>query len=275
MKEVVIPDQLELKDGIWYSAAADEISYHQEGHENCYQVEDESFWFDHRNKCLLHAVHNFPPPGTILDVGGGNGFVTRMFQDNDYPAILVEPGNNGVSNARQRGVKNIICSTLEHAGFAPGSVQAVGLFDVIEHIEDDGALIRNVAGLMAKEGRIYVTVPAYPLLWSYHDANAGHYRRYTANVICDLLNNNEFEIEYCSYFFSLLTIPNLLLRSVPTRLGWIKKIDDLKTKKKHHIARNSLTNKILGAFWNWELRRIRKKRRIMTGNSCLVVAKKL
>jgi len=64
-------------DGIWYSTDTENISYPSEGNDACFAVEENSFWFKHRNKCITSVVKCFPPEnnGTIFDIGGGNGFV--------------------------------------------------------------------------------------------------------------------------------------------------------------------------------------------------------
>ena len=75
---------LELhEDGIWYSPDEQPVSYPDEGHGACIALEDGSFWFRHRNRCIVAAVKAFPPPdgGTIFDIGGGNGFVARGLLD--------------------------------------------------------------------------------------------------------------------------------------------------------------------------------------------------
>jgi hypothetical protein len=65
-------------DGIFYSTRIGAVSYPEEGNEACFEVEDHSFWFRHRNDCIRELVRNFQPKGKgpIFDVGGGNGFLT-------------------------------------------------------------------------------------------------------------------------------------------------------------------------------------------------------
>jgi hypothetical protein len=52
--------------------------YPDEGNEACFQIEDQSFWFRHRNDCIRELAQNLPPKwkGPIFDGGGGNGFLT-------------------------------------------------------------------------------------------------------------------------------------------------------------------------------------------------------
>ena len=67
----IIRSKLEYKDGIYFSQNANKISYPKEGYQNCFLVEDNSFWFKHRNNGIIEVINDFSPPGIILDVGGG------------------------------------------------------------------------------------------------------------------------------------------------------------------------------------------------------------
>ncbi len=73
-----LAQNLKLKDGIWFTDHNSAISYPEEGNDACFQVEDSSFWFKHRNACIAKVVENYKPEGMFLDVGGGNGFVSSM-----------------------------------------------------------------------------------------------------------------------------------------------------------------------------------------------------
>ena len=124
-------------DGIWYSPTQHPVSYPENGNRRSYSVEDGSFWFRHRNNCIVDAMRCFPPGGPVLDIGGGNGFVSLALQESGLEPILLEPGYTGVINAHTRGLPVILCSTLADAGFRESSVPAAGMFDVVEHIKDD------------------------------------------------------------------------------------------------------------------------------------------
>lgn len=127
------------EDGIWYSADTEDISYPAEGNEALFAIEDESFWFKHRNNCIVSVVNSFSKnkDKTIVDIGGGNGFVSFGLAEAGFDVALVEPGRTGAVYAKSRGVENVICATTDSAEFRQNSLPAVGLFDVIEHIDDD------------------------------------------------------------------------------------------------------------------------------------------
>ena len=214
---LIAPD-LELReDGIWYSKDQRSVSYPVDGHAACFALEDSSFWFAHRNACIVAAVKTFPPPkgGAIFDVGGGNGFVARGLLDAGFDAVLLEPGMAGAHNAKKRGVQNIICATTETARIRSDSIPAVGLFDVIEHIEDDGGFLRSLRSKVKRGGHLYATVPAFNVLWAKEDATAGHFRRYTRGGICKAIADAGFDILFSSYIFRPLPLPIFLFRVLP------------------------------------------------------------
>ena len=129
------------------------------GNADCLRVEDTSFWFRHRNRCIVSVVRRFSPDATFFDIGGGNGFVARGLMDAGVDCALIEPGIDGALAAHARGVDPVICATLEDAGIRPGSVAAAGMFDVLEHIEDENAALSEVRKLLASGGRLFLTVP--------------------------------------------------------------------------------------------------------------------
>ena len=134
-------------DDIWFAPRRTPVSYPEHGNAACLQFEDRSFWFRHRNRCVTTLVRRFAPKGVLLDVGGGNGYVAKGLMDAGIECALLEPGLEGVLAARARGVDPVICARLEdldEVGLARGSLGAAGMFDVLEHIEDEADALRRV-----------------------------------------------------------------------------------------------------------------------------------
>jgi 2-polyprenyl-3-methyl-5-hydroxy-6-metoxy-1,4-benzoquinol methylase len=268
---------LELgEDGIWYSRNEQEISYPSGGNEACFALEDNSFWFRHRNNCIASVVTSFPPKdgGTIFDIGGGNGFVALGLARAGFDVALLEPGREGASNAKNRGLKNVICATTETAGLKQQSLSAIGLFDVIEHIENDQTFLQSMCHFMKNGGRLYATVPSYPLLWSEEDVDAGHFRRYTLKTICRVLESAGFQIEFSTYIFRFLPVPIFLLRSLPYRLGLSRKQKDAKSASRDHASGGGTTSRLLESMLQKEIRKLDKGKSMRFGGSCLLVAKR-
>jgi 2-polyprenyl-3-methyl-5-hydroxy-6-metoxy-1,4-benzoquinol methylase len=263
-----------FKDGIWFSKNNREISYPQEGNMNCYEIEKDSFWFKHRNNCILTAVKIYSANDIFFDIGGGNGYVSKRLQENNIQTVLIEPGLVGALNAKERGLKNIICSTFEDAGIKSSSCQSIGLFDVVEHIEDDKIFLKSIHYILSDKGLVYITVPAFKALWSQEDDAAGHFRRYSIKQITSTLKDSGFEIEYATYIFSILPIPVFIFRTIPYLLGFNRKSDSLQKQKQEHSEKKGIISSVLNKIWNKEISYINQKKKILFGGSCFIIARK-
>ena len=267
-----IATNLEIRDGwLWVSKNQSRVSYPETGNDRSLLVEEGSFWFEHRNKCVVAAMKMYSPPGAVFDIGGGNGFVALGIKNAGMDVVLVEPGFAGARNARVRGIESIICSTLEDAGFVEHSIPAIGIFDVLEHVEDDIAFLNTLRSLLSPGGRIYVTVPAYNFLWSIEDDFAQHHRRYTTRGLSAKLRKAGFTVEFASYMFALLPLPMFFTRTIPSKLR-IKTIR-LEDQLNEHENKHGLAGKLLGLTLDLEIKALKSKRAIPFGGSCLVVAR--
>lgn len=269
---------LELgEDGIWYSSVDEDVSYSPDGNQACFSVEDQSFWFEHRNNCIASVVKSFPPEngGTIFDIGGGNGFVALGLVEEGFDVALVEPGKFGAAKSKARGIRDVICATTDTAKFEQGSLPAVALFDVIEHIEDDLGFLRSIKGLMRQGGRLYATVPSYSFLWSAEDVLAGHFRRYALDDIGGVLEAAGFHVEFASYIFRFLPIPIFLLRTLPYRMGLAKMSARLNDTTRDHAVEHGTIVRVLAPLLKREIGILNNKKPMRFGGSCLIVAKNL
>ncbi len=260
--------------GVWSPDSQSAISSPAHGNSVYFDVEGKSFWFQHRNRCLLELLQQFPPQGTIFDVGGGNGFVSLGLHQNGHSVVLVEPGPEGAMNAQHRGIQNVVCSTLQDAGFVPACMDAAGLFDVVEHIQDEVGFLRDVFAGLRAGGRLYLTVPAYSSLWSQEDVDAGHYRRYTKPQLSAALGRAGFEIEYQTYLFQFLILPLLLLRGLPYRLGLAQSGCDAEQVNQSHQLPGGAAGRFLQAWLDREIAVIRSGGAVSSGTSILAVARK-
>jgi len=264
-------------EGVWCSRSRSPISYPEWGNEACFQVEESSFWFRHRNACIFEAVKLYPPSGPLFDVGGGNGFVAKSMQDAGFEVVLVEPGTVGAGNARRRGIQYVVRATLEDAGFLPDSLPAISLFDVVEHMEDDRKFLDTIRFHLSANGRVYLTVPAYQALWSLEDIAAGHHRRYSRRSIRRLLVETGFAVEFLTGFFQFLPPAIFALRVIPFRLGLDISSEAGQVGSRIRWQHGISTGWMSGPL-NWiqqrEVTRIRRRRQSRFGASWLVVARK-
>jgi SAM-dependent methyltransferase len=260
------------KDGIWYSPELASVSYPEGRSGLYYELEDSSFWFQHRNQCITSLLKKYAPNETFFDVGGGNGAVTKAVQSAGLDCVLMEPGASAVQNAKARGVKNIICSTFQDTGMPIGTIRSAGLFDVIEHVPDDVSFLKELSELMATDGILLITVPAYSFLWSGEDAQTGHYRRYTLSSLRATVEAAGLEVLYRSYLFSFLPLPIFLFRTLPDYLGRKRDYGEPSAIKNEHSKNQN--SSVLDAILNWEQSRIAEGKSVPFGSSCIMVVRK-
>ena len=183
----------------------------------------------------------------------------------------MEPGESGIKNAAQRGLRPLICSTLEQALFPHHTIPAIGVFDVIEHVENDLAFMESMRAHLVPGGKLYLTVPAFRLLWSAADDEAGHFRRYTLKNIGDKLRTAGFDVLYETYIFCALPIPAFLLRTLPYRLG-LRRHRSAKHRIRELRPSSSGISLLLEKLLSWELNWVKRRKSIAFGGSCLIVA---
>jgi SAM-dependent methyltransferase len=254
-------------NGIWFAPRQAPVSYPEHGNAACLQVEDRSFWFRHRNRCIASVARRFAPEGALLDIGGGNGYVAKGLIEAGIACALLEPGIDGAVAARARGVDPVICARLEDLGMANGAVSAAGMFDVLEHIEDEAGALQQVHALLRPGGLLLLTVPAYAFLHSADDVAAGHFRRYTLRSLTRAVTDSGFRPEYATYLFAPLPPLVLLLRTLPSLVG-LRRPADAELQASEHV-RQGFSARVIDRLLDSEAQRIRAGGTIPFGTSCL------
>jgi hypothetical protein len=170
--------------------------------------------------------------------------------------------------------KTLFALRSKNAGIKQGTLPAIGLFDVVEHIADDLQFLKQVHSALADNGYVFITVPAFGFLWSNEDVDAGHYRRYDLKAIKRVLEKANFTIAYATYIFSILPVPVFLFRTLPSRFARNKHSDDLNKHKREHQRKKGMVDAMLNRVWRYEVDRIKKGKSLPFGGSCFVVAQK-
>jgi SAM-dependent methyltransferase len=266
---------LECKDAIYIPANSSQhhISFPETGHDTLWQLEQVSFWYQHRNRCITSFAKEYCQDQSFLDLGGGNGYVSKALQEAGINAVLLEPDMKGCLNARSRGVNNIIYSDLQNANLKKASMGAVGLFDVLEHIEDERKFLADIYPILSDSAYLFITVPAYEFLWSAEDEYMGHQRRYTCDQLAKLLSSSSYKIVYLTYYFQALILPIFLFRSLPSMLGIRKASVEMNVNE--HKEKPGLVGKAIDYLLEREFKDMQKHRVLPFGASCFVIAQKL
>jgi SAM-dependent methyltransferase len=169
---------------------------------------------------------------TIWEVGSGNGAVCLGLAKKGYQALAVEPLYSGARFTASQGLPSFAC-TLEELSLPSRSIFAIGVFDVLEHIEDPQPLLTEFARVLSNEGVLLITVPAHPFLFSDYDSSIGHFRRYTSKELEASLSKAGFEVIYSKHLFAFLVPIAWLLRVLPEKLGIKKGAEAAKEVRSH------------------------------------------
>jgi SAM-dependent methyltransferase len=146
----------------------------------------------------------------VLDIGCGDGYVAReLFKNNRPQEITCVDTHLTREQIRELSmIDDHIRYFNETPSDAERSCNLVLLLDVIEHIDDDLAFLRRIVGQVAAEnGYVLITVPAFPWLFSAHDAFLGHYRRYYLNDVIHMAESSGLLCLASGYLFASLLIP--------------------------------------------------------------------
>lgn len=203
--------------------AVERASFDPDHFARLFALEARSFWFRGRSDLIEWALARyFPDAREILEIGCGNGYVLDRLH-RAYPALVLhgtELYDEGLAYARERLGD---AATLTQADATDlrfrEAFDAIGAFDVIEHIEDDRRVLENVHAALRSRGGLLVTVPQHPWLWSDTDVAACHVRRYARAELREKLETAGFEVLRITSFVSILLPAMLLARRRRRREG--------------------------------------------------------
>jgi SAM-dependent methyltransferase len=156
----------------------------------------------------------------ILDVGCGTGANLEMLSEFGA-AEGVDVSAEALSFCKARGLVNVKLGEAERLPYEAGSFDLVTGLDVVEHLDDDRAGLREMARVLLPEGRALLFVPAFMFLWGVQDDISNHRRRYTLPELKRTVRESGFEIERASYvnlsFFAPILLGRLFMRATGLR----------------------------------------------------------
>ena len=170
------------------------------------------------DRLLQRALGEGDATRRILDVGAGTGATSQALRK--YGRVMaVDLSTEATIVARRRGL-DVARMDAGNLAFPDASFDVVVVLDVIEHLEDDAAAVRELRRVLKPGGVLLATVPAYKWLWSSHDVANHHFRRYRQSELRRLLRGGDFHVEVCSYVMMSMLIPAAayrLLEHLPGR----------------------------------------------------------
>lgn len=182
-------------------------------------VEPSSFWFRSRNRLIIQLLtKHFAHARSLLEVGCGTGFVLRGINDARPELELVgsELHPAGLAFAQRRLPEaDLYQMDARHIPFH-SEFDVVLALDVIEHIEEDEAVMAEMFKAVKAGGGAIVSVPQHPRLWSANDVFSQHKRRYTRKELTSKLRNAGFELRQVTSFVTTL-LPLMLVSRLRQR----------------------------------------------------------
>lgn len=198
-------------------------------YDGMFAVEDRHWWFQGRRAVvdgLLRRAGSLAAGPRVLDAGSGTGRNLEQYRRlGDVTGVDASP--LALEYCRRRGFDDVVLAGLEALPFEDDRFDLVFATDVLEHVEDDLAVLRELRRVSAPGAVLLVTVPVYPALWGPFDVAHGHCRRYTRRSMLDRLRAAGWRPFTASHFNALLLAPiaavrvaeRLLRRDGPVEYG--------------------------------------------------------
>ncbi|HEV2837592.1 MAG TPA: class I SAM-dependent methyltransferase [Pyrinomonadaceae bacterium] len=235
-----------------------------------YEVEETHWWYVGRRRIIQTLVErictslNTPNP-RILDVGCGTGGNLKVLSAYGR-AEGVDISSQAVEFCRERGLDSVKLGAAEQLPYENSSFELVTALDVVEHLDDDVAGLREMRRVLRPDGRLLLFVPAFMFLWGVQDDVSNHRRRYTLPGLLKAVEAAGFSAEWASYANISFFVPVLVVRSVMRWLG-------LRAATEYGINISVMN----GPFsWLFAAERfILKRRRIPFGVSAVCIARRV
>jgi SAM-dependent methyltransferase len=181
-------------------------------------VDEQHWWYRGRRQIIRAELDQLPLPGDarILDAGCGSGRTLEELVD--YGTVSgLELSPDAADVARGRGCGEVQVGRLEELPWPSDNFDLITCLDVIEHVPDDRAALRELRRVSNPGGWLLATVPAYQALWSYHDVANHHYRRYERATLRAAVTDTGWTLERMTSFNTLLFPPAAVVRLAQRR----------------------------------------------------------
>ncbi len=190
----------------------------EKSYEEVYAVAEEKHpWFVTRRE-LFAALVGADRKVRVLDIGCGTGIFLAHLEALGFEHLAgVETSRNLRAKFRQPTIE--LFSELPDQAY-----DVVFMLDVLEHLEDDRAMLVDIHNRLEPGGRFYASVPAHPFLWSHHDEINLHQRRYRRRELRRKLISAGFRLRKLSYWNMSGFLPTCLARWLRAR--WLRQAED-------------------------------------------------
>jgi ubiquinone/menaquinone biosynthesis C-methylase UbiE len=221
------------------------------------EIELIHWWWEGRRQLVTQFLKGRRPQ-KILDVGCGTGetisFLKKLFPKAKFYGV--DSSSSAIKFSKLRGHKNILKSLAEKLPFKDKTFDVILFLDVLEHISDDQKVINEAKRVLKKNGSIIITSPALNFIWSAHDTDQGHKRRYTRRAIRKLSSNAGLKTDFISYFNFFLSPPIIAIRLL-SNIKKLRYLSNYDSGLNFEIAKKSFVNSILRLIFVTEVKMLK------------------
>ncbi|MFN2576176.1 MAG: class I SAM-dependent methyltransferase [Pyrinomonadaceae bacterium] len=188
-----------------------------------YEVEESHWWYIGRRRIIGSFVKEICSEITdyhpqILDVGCGTGANLKMLaQFGAAQGVDVSP--DAVAFCRQRGLENVKLGAAESLPYEDKEFDLVTALDVLEHMDDDIAGLREMRRVLRTGGRLFLFVPTFMFLWGIQDDVSNHRRRYRLAELRRAVTTAGFQVERIDHANVTFFLPILIVRKLMRLTG--------------------------------------------------------
>lgn len=206
-------------------------------------LEAEGFWAVTRAK-KIRKILNLQSVDLMWEVGSGHGNVAILLKNYGTTVIAIEPLEQGTLVTANSGIRSYV-GTLDKLQFPKNSIKCIGIFDVLEHLENPNEVLDEIYRVLEPGGLLVTSVPAHQWLFSDFDKSIGHFRRYSRKGIVSTLEDSGFLNNMTQFIFSFLVLPAFVLRTVPSKFGRKHTSAETKETTRNHQKMLKLLQPIL------------------------------
>lgn len=247
----------------------EENGFKADFYEDYAYLEDGHFWFRARRQLIIRALRKYCPHlHSFFEVGCGTGYVLEavasVFQETRLCGSEMFTSGLRFAAGRLPEVDFIQMDAREIPFI--DEFDAVGAFDVLEHIEEDDRVLMQMHRSLKRDGVLFITVPQHMWLWSGVDEHSCHVRRYSSKELYRKVEGAGFKVLYSTSFVSILLPALVLSRLIQKNKSDIDTVAELKI--------SPIINRIFGFFMSFEGALLRLGVKLPVGGSRLLVARK-
>ncbi len=176
-----------------------------------FEIEKNNWWFLGRRDLVggfLKGLKN----KKILEIGCSTGYNIKELSNKFAPGNRFMGLDNSEYFVKNKVFDNVILGDANKLSFKENSFDYILCLDVIEHIEDDVKVMKEIHKILKPNGKFIITVPALQILYGPHDFLNKHYRRYSKSLLKERLFNAGFKSVQISYWIFILFLPVFIIK---------------------------------------------------------------